>query len=81
MHENVFEKVFEVTEIAKFSKEEYISYEDSLKDYCDLKNSLDTAKLEAKSEVVLNSIEIGFDMKTIAKITGLTIEQIEEIVK
>ncbi len=79
LKEQVFEKVFEVAEIAKFSREEYISYEDSLKYYRDLKNSLDTAKLEAKEEVVLNSIKMGLDSETISKITGLSIEQVERI--
>jgi predicted transposase/invertase (TIGR01784 family) len=79
LKEQVFEKVFEVAEIAKFSREEYISYEDSLKYYRDLKNSLDTAKLEAKEEVVLNSIKMGLDSETISKITGLSVEQVERI--
>ena len=36
LKERVFERVFEVAEIAKFSHEEYLSYEDSLKYYRDL---------------------------------------------
>jgi len=83
LQENIFEKVFEVAEIAKFSREDYISYEDSLKYYRDLKNSLDTAKLEAKekrdTEIILNSIKAGLDNETISKITGLTEEQIEKL--
>jgi predicted transposase/invertase (TIGR01784 family) len=79
LKEQVFEKVFDVAEIAKFSREEYMSYEDSLKYYRDLKNSLDTAKLEAKEEVVLNSIKMGLDSETISKITGLSVEQVERI--
>ncbi len=83
LQENVFEKVFEVAEIAKFTREEYISYEDSLKYYRDLKNSLDTAKLEAKeerdTEIILNSIKAGLDNETISKITGLKKDQIETL--
>lgn len=82
LKEEIFEKLFEVAEISKFTKEEYISYEDSLKYYRDLKNSLDTAKLEAKEErdiqIVLNSIRAGLDDETISKITGLSIELIEK---
>jgi predicted transposase/invertase (TIGR01784 family) len=83
LQENVFEKVFEVAEIAKFTREEFISYEDSLKYYRDLKNSLDTAKLEAKeerdTEIILNSIKAGLDNETISKITGLTKDKIEKL--
>jgi predicted transposase/invertase (TIGR01784 family) len=85
LQENVFEKVFEVAEIAKFTREEFISYEDSLKYYRDLKNSLDTAKLEAKeerdTEIILNSIKAGLDNETISKITGLTKDKIEKLRK
>jgi len=38
------------TGIAKFTKEEYQNYEDSLKHYRDLKNSLDTSKEEGRIE-------------------------------
>ena len=43
MRESIFKRLFEVAEIAKFSPEEYEAYEESLKSYRDLKNSLDTA--------------------------------------
>lgn len=87
--EGVFEKVFEIAEIAKFSKEEYSSYEDSLKYYRDLKNSLDTAFDEGMEkgieqgikEVALKSISQGFDDNTISEITGLTPEQIQQLRK
>lgn len=45
-----FDKLFETAEIAKFTEEQMRSYEDSLKNYRDLKNSLDTAKEEGKIE-------------------------------
>ena len=48
--EAIFQKVFEVAEISKFSKKEYQSYQDSLKYYRDLKNSLDTAFDEGVEE-------------------------------
>ena len=83
--EKTFEKVFEVAEIAKFSRDELMSYEDSLKYYRDLKNSLETAKIEAVEkrdvEIVINSNKTGLDNQTISLITGLTIEQIEEILR
>jgi hypothetical protein len=35
-------QLFETAEISKFSQQEYQEYEDSLKYYRDMKNSLDT---------------------------------------
>jgi len=83
LQENVFEKVFEVAEIAKFSREEYTSYEDSLKYYRDLKNSLDTAKIEAKEqrnlEIAKKLIENNVSDEIISNSTGLTIKEIEKL--
>jgi predicted transposase/invertase (TIGR01784 family) len=81
------------SKIAKFSPEERTAYQDSLKYYRDVKNSLDTAKqegeviglekgkLEEKLEIAQNAIKKGFDNQTIAELTGLAIEQIEELRK
>lgn len=79
LKEGIFEKVFEIAEISKFTRDEYISYEDSLKYYRDLKNSLDTAKDEKAIEIAINSLKEGIAPNVISKITGLTIEQIEKL--
>ena len=50
LREKIFEKVFDTAEIAKFTPAEVLLYEDSLKYYRDLKNSLDTAKEEGIEE-------------------------------
>lgn len=44
--EKIFLKVFQIAQYHKMSREERMAYEDSLKYYRDLKNSLDTAKEE-----------------------------------
>ncbi len=81
LREKTFEKVFEVAEISKFTREEYISYEDSLKYYRDLKNSLDTARDERTIEIAIKLLENGVDLEMISKSTGLTIEKIEKLRK
>ena len=43
LRDKIFDKLFEEAEIAKFTKKELHEYEDSLKAYRDIKNSLDTA--------------------------------------
>ena len=50
LKEKVFEKLFEEAEIAKFSKTELKEYEDSLKAYRDVKNSIDTALERGREE-------------------------------
>ena len=80
--------MFDVAEIAKFNREQLLQYEDSLKYYRDLKNSFDTAREDGKEkgrqegkqernfELAKAMLEEGIDVKTIAKITGLTEELI-----
>lgn len=80
LKEKIFNKLFETAEIAKFTPEQVQSYEDSLKYYRDLKNSLDTAKevgfLEGKTEVALKMLKEEFPIQVISKITGLSEEAI-----
>ncbi len=83
LKEEIFEKVFEVAEISKFTREEYISYEDSLKYYRDLKNSLDTAREEAIEkrdvEIAKSMLADNLPVELISKHTGLSIEKIESL--
>ncbi|MEZ4631588.1 MAG: Rpn family recombination-promoting nuclease/putative transposase [Deinococcales bacterium] len=50
LQEQIYQRVFEIAELATFSKEERYAYEDSLKAYRDFKNAIDTAKAEGKVE-------------------------------
>ena len=59
LREKIFLKFFEVAEIAKFSREQLNEYEDSLKYYRDIKNSLDTAREEGLKEGVEKGKEEG----------------------
>lgn len=79
LREQIFEKLFETAEIAKFTPAQIQSYEDSLKYYRDLKNSLDTAKEEGKIEVARKALTKGYSIDEIIELTDLTREQIEKI--
>jgi predicted transposase/invertase (TIGR01784 family) len=87
LKERIFEKLFETAEIAKFTPDQVQSYEDSLKYYRDMKNSLDTAKdegriegkIEGKIEVAKNLLKNGASIDLIIKSTGLTGEEIKRI--
>jgi predicted transposase/invertase (TIGR01784 family) len=59
LRERIFEKLFEVAEIARFTPEQMQSYEDSLKYYRDIKNSLDTAREEGFLEGEQKGIQKG----------------------
>jgi predicted transposase/invertase (TIGR01784 family) len=50
IQERVFQKLFKVASYTALSKEEKVKYEDSLKYYNDLKNSLDTAQEDGYQE-------------------------------
>lgn len=79
LKERIFEKLFETAEIAKFTPDQVRSYEDSLKYYRDLKNSLDTAKEEGKLEIAKGMIAKGYEVSEIIDLTGLTKQQIESL--
>ncbi len=85
LREGIFERLFEVAEIARFSAEEVQAYEDSLKSYRDLKNSLDTAFEEGVEQgierVAIGLVKEGVPDKTILSTTGLTEEQLGLIKK
>lgn len=61
LKEKVFEQLFETAEIAKFNTEQLNSYEDSLKYYRDLKNSLDTAFEDGLEQGIERGIERGIE--------------------
>jgi len=81
LRERIFEKLFETAEIAKFTADQVRSYEDSLKYYRDLKNSLDTAKEEGKIEVATEMLKENESVEKIIRFTGLSREQIEKLKK
>ena len=97
LREGIFEKLFEVAEIAKFTPEEVQAYEDSLKSYRDLKNSLDKAREEGREEgrevgreegkfeekrlTVLKSHQAGLSIEVISSITGLPQDEIQRIIE
>ena len=73
----------EVAEIAKFTPVELKEYEDSLKTYRDLKNSLDTAeekgRVEEKMARARNRKPRGMSSADISKATGLQEEEIKAL--
>lgn len=85
LQERIFEKLFKTAEIAQFSQKERQEYEDSLKYYRDLVNTVDTAEMEGrkkeKIEIAKNLLKVGVAIEIIVNTTGLTKEEIEILKK
>ena len=87
LKEKVFTKLFEEAEIAKFTPTELKEYEDSLKAYRDVKNSIDTALEKGREEgreqrnieIAKKMLAAGMDIDTVIKMTDLSKSEIEKL--
>ena len=91
LQERVFTRLFEQAEIARYTPEERLDYEDSLKVYRDLKNVLDTAELkglrkgiaqgraEGVASVARSMKAKGMDAATISELTGIDIDEVRKL--
>lgn len=86
LREKIFSRLFDAAAIARFTPIELREYEDSLKAYRDIKNSLDTAEAKGREEginianlaIAKRMLSDGMDMKLVLKYTGLTEKQIKK---
>ncbi|MCS7018304.1 MAG: Rpn family recombination-promoting nuclease/putative transposase [Cytophagales bacterium] len=85
LQEKIFDRLFEAAEIAKFDPQERQAYEDSLRYYRDVKNSLDTAREEGREQeriaIARRMLAKGFSPTQISEVTGLTQAEIELLSK
>jgi len=85
LNSDIIKNTFDRAEFASMPKSEQENYHKNLKVYRDLVNSLDFACNEGRDERTLEiakkSIEKGLDSKTVAMITGLSRELIEQLKK
>ena len=87
LKEKVFTKLFGEAEIAKFTPTELKEYEDSLKAYRDVKNSIDTALEKGREEgreqrnieIAKKMLAAGMDIDTVIKMTDLSKSEIEKL--
>ena len=95
LREKIFSKLFAAASVARFTPMELREYEDSLKAYRDIKNSLDTAKEQGREEglakgraegraegiatVAKTMYAKGMDIDVIASMTGLTKDEVERL--
>lgn len=77
---------FDAAAITRFTPIELREYEDSLKAYRDIKNSLDTAEAKGREEginianlaIAKRMLSDGMDMELVLKYTGLTEKQMKK---
>ena len=83
LQEGVFSRLFEVAEIAQFSRAEQEGYENSLKYYRDLKNVVDTSREEGREErareIVVSLLQENVSVDLISRTTSLSIVTIQQI--
>ena len=95
LREKIFSKLFAAASVARFTPTELREYEDSLKAYRDIKNSLDTAEAKGRAEgmaegmaegiavgivkVARKLLTMGMTADYIADVTGLSKEEIKDI--
>jgi predicted transposase/invertase (TIGR01784 family) len=85
----ILSKVFKVADMANLTREERRDYEQSVKQYRDLKNVTDTAffdgkiegKMEEKEETILNGHEEGFSADSLARLTKLPVTEVLKIIQ
>lgn len=87
LQERVFEHIFQTAEIARFTSDELMEYEQSMTAYRDIVNAVDTAReeglvegiLKGKQEVTCNFKQLGISVEDIQKATGLSLDEIEAL--
>ena len=87
LREKIFSKLFAAASVARFTPTELREYEDSLKAYRDIKNSLDTAKEEGREEgreqrnieIAKKMLAAGMDIDIIINMTDLSKDEIEKL--
>ena len=84
-------KLFDAAAVARFTPTELREYEDSLKAYRDIKNSLDTAKEQGREEglakgraegialVAKMMYDKGMDVDAIASMIGMSKDEVERL--
>lgn len=87
LREKIFSKLFAAASVARFTPTELREYEDSLKAYRDIKNSLDTAKEEGREEgreqrnieIAKKMLAAGMHIDIITNMTDLSKDEIEKL--
>jgi predicted transposase/invertase (TIGR01784 family) len=76
LNEPIFQKGFEIAELAHLTPRQYDAYLKSLMEYSEVKNVSDASfgdgRIAEKREIAKNMLAKSFDLKTISELTGLS---------
>ncbi len=84
LNEPIFQKGFDIAELAHLTPRQYDAYQKSLLEYAEVKNVSDTSfeegvnkgKFEGKYEIARNMLAKGFELTMVSELTGLTLAEI-----
>jgi predicted transposase/invertase (TIGR01784 family) len=87
LNEPIFQKGFEIAEVSQLTPRQYDAYLKSLVDYSEVKNVSDMAfgdgiakgETKALRKVAKSMLAKGFELNTIAEITGLSEAKIKKL--
>ena len=83
--DKVLERLFEEAEIAKFTTQEIREYETNKMAYRDIKNSIDTARREGRTEANIETAQrllaMGLPAEQVAKATQLPLDKVQNLSK
>ncbi|MCU0339372.1 MAG: Rpn family recombination-promoting nuclease/putative transposase, partial [Spirosomaceae bacterium] len=79
LKEPIFDKAFEVAEVANMTAEQFEQYQESLMTYIEVKEVVKTAELDGLKKVAMRMKQKGFSKKEIHELTGLDDTEIEEL--
>ena len=81
----LFKKIFKLAEVSNYTTKDRKQYEESLKEYRDYYNTIETAEKKAEKkrsiEIARKLLKRGISMEFIAEDTGLSLAEIEKIQK
>ena len=91
LQEKIFKKFFQQAELSNLNNEQKEAYEDSLKIYRDINNTIDTAfgdgekkgrkegREEGREEIAINMLKAGLATEQVAKITKLSLTKVNSL--
>lgn len=87
LQQRVFKRLFEAAEVARFTPQQRMAYEESLKTYRDLVNVVDTAMEKGVAKGIVEGIrktaanlkKMGMGIDQISLATGLSVEEIKRL--
>jgi predicted transposase/invertase (TIGR01784 family) len=79
LREPIFEKAFNIAEVANMTPQQYAEYQESLLTYIEVKEVVKTAKDDGKREVAIKMKSRGFSIDEISEMTDLSAKEIEAL--